>query len=119
MLIARHGKLVLEEYFHGYHRNLPHDTSLGKQEPYRDPRGCRGGKRRRADRCLDAGLQDDLSVPRTDTESRSAQDPYDGRAPPYHFVRATTVTIVTSRRHREPRTECRSNKRISIGTTTR
>jgi CubicO group peptidase (beta-lactamase class C family) len=26
VLIARHGKLVLEEYFHGYHRDLPHDT---------------------------------------------------------------------------------------------
>ena len=26
VLIARHGKLVLEEYFHGYHRNMPHDT---------------------------------------------------------------------------------------------
>jgi CubicO group peptidase (beta-lactamase class C family) len=25
-LIARHGKLVLEEYFHGEHRNKPHDT---------------------------------------------------------------------------------------------
>jgi CubicO group peptidase (beta-lactamase class C family) len=26
VLIARHGKLVLEEYFHGFHRDLPHDT---------------------------------------------------------------------------------------------
>lgn len=26
VLIARHGKLVLEEYFHGQHRDLPHDT---------------------------------------------------------------------------------------------
>ncbi len=26
LLIARHGKLVLEEYFHGNHRDLPHDT---------------------------------------------------------------------------------------------
>jgi CubicO group peptidase (beta-lactamase class C family) len=26
VLIARQGKLVLEEYFHGYHRDLPHDT---------------------------------------------------------------------------------------------
>ena len=26
VLIARHGKLVLEEYFHGYHRDMPHDT---------------------------------------------------------------------------------------------
>ena len=26
VLIARHGKLVLEEYFHGYHRDRPHDT---------------------------------------------------------------------------------------------
>src|SRR5215469_327667 len=26
VLIARHGKLVLEEYFHGYHRDIPHDT---------------------------------------------------------------------------------------------
>jgi CubicO group peptidase (beta-lactamase class C family) len=25
-LIARHGKLVLEEYFHGFHRDEPHDT---------------------------------------------------------------------------------------------
>lgn len=25
VLIARHGKLVAEEYFHGYHRALPHD----------------------------------------------------------------------------------------------
>ena len=25
-LIARHGKLVLEEYFHGFHRDKPHDT---------------------------------------------------------------------------------------------
>ncbi|HEU0310562.1 MAG TPA: serine hydrolase domain-containing protein [Sphingomicrobium sp.] len=26
LLIARNGKLVLEEYFHGHHRDLPHDT---------------------------------------------------------------------------------------------
>jgi CubicO group peptidase (beta-lactamase class C family) len=26
LLVARHGKLVLEEYFHGYHRDRPHDT---------------------------------------------------------------------------------------------
>ncbi len=26
VLIARHGKLVLEEYFHGFHRDEPHDT---------------------------------------------------------------------------------------------
>lgn len=26
VLIARHGKLVLEEYFHGYNRDMPHDT---------------------------------------------------------------------------------------------
>ncbi len=26
LLVARHGKLVLEEYFHGYHRDQPHDT---------------------------------------------------------------------------------------------
>jgi CubicO group peptidase (beta-lactamase class C family) len=26
LLIARHGKLVLEEYFHGEHRDKPHDT---------------------------------------------------------------------------------------------
>lgn len=26
ILIARHGRLVLEEYFHGYHRDRPHDT---------------------------------------------------------------------------------------------
>ena len=26
LLIARHGKLVLEEYFHGYDRDTPHDT---------------------------------------------------------------------------------------------
>jgi CubicO group peptidase (beta-lactamase class C family) len=25
VLIARHGKLVVEEYFHGFHRDLPHD----------------------------------------------------------------------------------------------
>jgi len=25
LLIARHGKLVVEEYFHGYHRDQPHD----------------------------------------------------------------------------------------------
>ena len=25
-LIARHGRLVLEEYFHGFHRDEPHDT---------------------------------------------------------------------------------------------
>lgn len=31
LLIARHGKLVLEEYFHGYHRARPHDIrSAGK-----------------------------------------------------------------------------------------
>ena len=31
ILIARHGKLVLEEYFHGYHRLKPHETrSAGK-----------------------------------------------------------------------------------------
>lgn len=26
VLIARHGKLVLEEYFHGHHRDQPHET---------------------------------------------------------------------------------------------
>ncbi len=26
LLIARHGKLVFEEYFHGFHRDRPHDT---------------------------------------------------------------------------------------------
>jgi CubicO group peptidase (beta-lactamase class C family) len=26
ILVARHGKLVLEEYFHGFHRHKPHDT---------------------------------------------------------------------------------------------
>jgi len=26
LLIARHGKLVTEEYFHGFHRNMPHDS---------------------------------------------------------------------------------------------
>lgn len=26
LLIARHGRLVLEEYFHGFHRGVPHDT---------------------------------------------------------------------------------------------
>jgi CubicO group peptidase (beta-lactamase class C family) len=26
LLLARHGKLVVEEYFHGYHRDRPHDT---------------------------------------------------------------------------------------------
>ena len=26
LLIARNGKLVLEEYFHGHHRDMPHDT---------------------------------------------------------------------------------------------
>jgi CubicO group peptidase (beta-lactamase class C family) len=26
VLIARHGKLVLEEYFHGWHRDRPHET---------------------------------------------------------------------------------------------
>ena len=26
VLIARHGRLVLEEYFHGFHRGEPHDT---------------------------------------------------------------------------------------------
>jgi CubicO group peptidase (beta-lactamase class C family) len=31
LLIARHGKLVFEEYFHGYHRDRPHETrSAGK-----------------------------------------------------------------------------------------
>lgn len=31
ILVARHGKLVLEEYFHGEHREKPHDTrSAGK-----------------------------------------------------------------------------------------
>ncbi len=26
LLVARRGKLVLEEYFHGHHRDMPHDT---------------------------------------------------------------------------------------------
>jgi CubicO group peptidase (beta-lactamase class C family) len=26
LLIARHGRLVVEEYFHGYHRAMPHET---------------------------------------------------------------------------------------------
>src|SRR5205085_5080621 len=31
LLVARHGKLVMEEYFHGFHRDLPHETrSAGK-----------------------------------------------------------------------------------------
>jgi hypothetical protein len=31
VLIARHGKLVLEEYFHGEHREKPHDTRSAAQ----------------------------------------------------------------------------------------
>jgi hypothetical protein len=31
VLVARHGRLVLEEYFHGEHRDKPHQTrSAGK-----------------------------------------------------------------------------------------
>jgi len=31
LLLAHHGKLVVEEYFHGYHREMPHDSrSAGK-----------------------------------------------------------------------------------------
>lgn len=26
LLVARHGRLILEEYFHGHHRDQPHDT---------------------------------------------------------------------------------------------
>ncbi len=26
LLVARHGRLVVEEYFHGHHRDLPHET---------------------------------------------------------------------------------------------
>lgn len=29
ILVARHGRLVLEEYFHGYDRDRPHDTRSG------------------------------------------------------------------------------------------
>jgi CubicO group peptidase (beta-lactamase class C family) len=31
LLIARHGKLVLEEYFHGFHRDLLHNTRSGSK----------------------------------------------------------------------------------------
>ena len=31
VLIARHGKLVLEEYFHGWNRDKPHDTRSGSK----------------------------------------------------------------------------------------
>ena len=31
ILVARHGKLVLEEYFHGYHRGLLHTTRSGSK----------------------------------------------------------------------------------------
>ncbi len=31
LLIARHGKLVYEDYFHGYHRDLPHDTRSARK----------------------------------------------------------------------------------------
>jgi len=31
VLIARHGKLVLEEYFHGEHRDKPHDTASARE----------------------------------------------------------------------------------------
>ncbi|MEM1184660.1 MAG: serine hydrolase [Planctomycetota bacterium] len=31
VLIARHGKLVFEEYFHGFHRGRPHDTRSGSK----------------------------------------------------------------------------------------
>ncbi len=32
VLVARHGKLVLEEYFHGEHRDKLHDDAFGGQE---------------------------------------------------------------------------------------
>jgi len=58
VLVARHGKLVVEEYFHGESREPPPRHAIGGQEPDRDDRrrGDRGGRTAGAG---DAGLRDD------------------------------------------------------------
>lgn len=40
ILIARHGKLVLEEYFHGEHREKPHDTRSASKSIASDMTGA-------------------------------------------------------------------------------
>ena len=40
ILIARHGKLVLEEYFHGEHREKPHDTRSASKSVASDMTGA-------------------------------------------------------------------------------
>jgi CubicO group peptidase (beta-lactamase class C family) len=40
VLIARHGKLVLEEYFHGEHRDKPHDTRSASKSVASDLMGA-------------------------------------------------------------------------------
>lgn len=40
ILIARHGKLVLEEYFHGEHREKPHDTRSASKSVGSDMTGA-------------------------------------------------------------------------------
>ncbi len=53
VLIARHGKLVLEEYFHGFHREVPHDTRSASKSLTSLLTGA----------AIEAGLVDDTSVP--------------------------------------------------------
>lgn len=53
LLIARHGKLVLEEYFHGEHRDKLHDTRSGSKSVTATIVGA----------AMNAGLPLDLSLP--------------------------------------------------------
>ena len=53
VLIARHGKLVLEEYFHGEHRDKLHETRSAAKS-LTATHGRRGDAGRRAARAVDA-----------------------------------------------------------------
>ena len=85
ILIARHGKLVLEEYFHGEHREKPHDTRSASKSIGSDMTG--------------AAIYSGLPIKTTDfvyqvmngrdisARSRRAKASADARTSAYHVLR--------------------------------
>jgi CubicO group peptidase (beta-lactamase class C family) len=65
VLVARHGKLVLEEYFHGFHRNLPHDTRSASKSLTATLYGA----------ALEAGLVDTLEAKVFESLGATPDDP--------------------------------------------
>ena len=84
VLIARHGKLVLEEYFHAEHRDKPHETRSASKSMTATLVGA----------AMQAGAPLRLSTPVYQimnggsfrSQSRSAQAHDDARPPPVHVV---------------------------------